>query len=199
MHCALARRPGYDAGTMTDAPRFALFATAFGECGMAWNERGVCAVWLPQTRSGDLRSRIARRLASAVEAAPDGAAADAVRGVRALLAGAPSDFEDVAVDLEQASPFQRSVYNVTRAIPAGRVLTYGAVAERIGPGATAQAVGQALGANPVPLIVPCHRVIAAHGRLGGFSAPGGTAVKRRLLALENARLDGPQELFDGAA
>ena len=101
--------------------------------------------------------------------------------------------------LTGTSPAPRRGYDVARTIPAGRVVTYGSVAERVGSGATAQAVGQALGANPVPLIVPCHRVIAAHGRLGGFSAPGGTAIKRRLLALENAGPDGPPELFDDAA
>lgn len=199
MRCLLPRRDGYDAGTMSDAPRFALFTTPFGECGLAWNARGVSAVWLPETRRSGLRSRIERRFPSAAEAEPDGVAADAVRGMRALLAGKQADLVSVAIDLDSTSPFQRSVYAVARAIPGGRVLTYGAVAERVGRGATAQAVGQALGANPVPLLVPCHRVIAAHGRLGGFSAPGGTAVKRRLLALENARLDGPPELFDGAA
>ena len=183
---------------MKDAHRFALFATDFGECALAWNGRGVCAVWLPETRRGGLRARIARRLCDAAEAEPEGEAAAAMSGMRALLAGAPAELERIAVDLAGASPFQRRVYEVARCIPAGRVLTYGAVAERVGAGARAQAVGQALGANPLPLIVPCHRVIAARGRLGGFSAPGGTAVKRRLLALENARLDGPPELFDGA-
>ena len=184
---------------MTDSHRFALFATGFGECGLAWNERGVCAVWLPETRRGNLRTRIARRLPGALEAEAEGDAATAISGMCALLAGAPAEFDRIPVDLAGASPFQRQVYEVARTIACGRVLTYGAVAERVGPGATAQAVGQALGANPLPLIVPCHRVIAAHGRLGGFSAPGGTAVKRRLLALENARLDGPPDLFDGIA
>ena len=90
----------------------------------------------------------------------------------------------------------RRVYAVTRTIAPGRVLSYGELARLVGGDATARAVGQALGANPFPIVVPCHRVVAAAGALGGFSAPGGVAAKRRLLAIEDARADGPPGLFD---
>ncbi len=175
---------------------YALFATAVGECALAWSDAGLTGVWLPEERPGDLRRKLARRFAGARTAQPPVAIAAAIDAIIRLLRGARVDLGDVTLDLTAIDAFRRRVYAVARTIAPGRVLSYGEVAHRVGSDATARAVGQALGANPFPVVVPCHRVVAAAGALGGFSAPGGVAVKRRLLAIEDARVDGPPDLFD---
>jgi methylated-DNA-[protein]-cysteine S-methyltransferase len=174
----------------------AFFATAIGECALAWSDAGLTGVWLPDTRPGGLRRKLARRLVGASESAPPGDVVDAIAAITRLLAGARVDLGNVRLDLAAVDDLQRRVYAVTRSIAAGRVLSYGAVARLIGADASARAVGRALGANPFPIVVPCHRVVATTGGLGGFSAPGGVAAKRRLLAIEDARADGPPGLFD---
>ncbi len=183
---------------MSDAPRLAFFATAIGECALAWNAVGLTGVWLPATRPGALRQRLARHPANGNVATPPSSIMAVIDAITRLLAGAHVDLREVPLDLAPIGDFRRRVYAVTRDIAAGRVLTYGAVAERVGADASARAVGQALGANPFPIVVPCHRVVATTGGLGGFSAPGGVAMKRRMLAIEDARLDGPPDLFDEA-
>jgi methylated-DNA-[protein]-cysteine S-methyltransferase len=175
---------------------YASFATAVGECALAWSDAGLTGVWLPQARPGDLRRKLARRFAGARETQPPIAVGAAIDAITCLLRGARLELGDVTLDLAAIDAFRRRVYAVARTIPPGRVLSYGEVALRVGGDATARAVGQALGANPFPIVVPCHRVVAAAGALGGFSAPGGVAVKRRLLAIEDARADGPPDLFD---
>jgi len=181
---------------MSSRLHFALFGTAVGECAIAWGDAGVTGVWLPEPRPGGLRRRLARSQPGAVDAEPPQTLAAVITTIRRLLDGDAVDLGDVRLDLRGVPDFAQRVYAVTRAIPPGRVLTYAAVAERVGAGAAARAVGQALGANPFPIVVPCHRVVAAAGQLGGFSAPGGTTLKQRLLAIEKARPDGPPGLFD---
>jgi methylated-DNA-[protein]-cysteine S-methyltransferase len=176
---------------------FAVFATALGTCAIAWNEIGVTAVWLPERDVDVLRRRVARSAADASEAAPAGRIAEVIGAIGRLLAGEHVDLAWVPLDESDLEPFDRHVYAVTRAIGPGRVLTYGEVAARVGAGASAREVGASLGRNAMPIIVPCHRVVASGG-LGGFSAPGGTATKRRMLAIEDARFDGPPDLFDAA-
>lgn len=178
---------------------YALFASAIGECSLAWSDLGLTGVWLPEARPGALRHKLARRLAPVVAAEPPASVAAAIDAIVRLLAGTRVDLGDVALDLAAVDPFRRRVYAVARTIAPGRVLSYGAVARLVGEDASARAVGQALGANPFPIVVPCHRVVAAAGALGGFSAPGGVAAKRRLLAIEDARADGPPDLFDAAS
>jgi methylated-DNA-[protein]-cysteine S-methyltransferase len=119
----------------------------------------------------------------------------AIDGIVALLAGQPRDLGDVQLDTAALSDLQRRIYEVARTIPAGATLTYGAIAERLGDRLLARDVGQALGENPFPIIVPCHRVLAAGGKIGGFSAPGGARTKLRLLEIEGAQPGGPT-LFD---
>jgi methylated-DNA-[protein]-cysteine S-methyltransferase len=115
----------------------------------------------------------------------------------ALLQGESDDLRDVEVDLSGLAPFQRQVYEFVRTIPPGHAMTYGQVAEAVGAPGGAQAVGRAMGHNPVPIVVPCHRVVAAGGRLGGFSAPGGAQTKRRMLTIESTDLpDAQPVLFD---
>ena len=113
----------------------------------------------------------------------------------ALLRGEARDLSAVPLDMEGVSEFDRRVYEIARSIPPGRVLTYGEVASRLGIN-NARAIGQSLGRNPIAVIVPCHRVVAADGRLGGFSANGGASTKRRLLAIEDDRRDESPTLFD---
>jgi len=156
---------------------FARFDTAIGTCGVAWGPRGIRRVLLPP---------VAPR--PGAEADPPEPVRRAIAAMTALLDGEPADLSDVALDDARLSPLQRDVYAVARAIPPGATLTYGEVARRIGRPGGAQAVGRALGANPFPIVVPCHRVVAAGGD-GGFSAPGGVETKRRMLAIEGATLD----------
>ena len=179
------------------SPRsFALFATALGTCAIAWNDVGLTGVWLPEANPESLRRKLARHGAGARESEPDGTIADVVDAITRLLAGELVDLADVALDDTGIDAFDRRVYAVTRTIAPGRVLTYGEVAARVGVDATARAVGQSLGRNRMPIVVPCHRVVATGGGLGGFSAPGGTETKRRMLAIEDARPGGPPDLFD---
>jgi methylated-DNA-[protein]-cysteine S-methyltransferase len=168
------------------AHRFALFDTAIGRCGIAWGERGIIGVQLPEAQPAATRARLRRRFPGAVEAAPPPLARRAIARISALLDGEAVDLGDLLLDMEQLPAFQRRVLQVARSIPVGGTLTYGEIAARIGEPGAARAVGQALGANPFPLIVPCHRVLAAGGKPGGFSAPGGIATKLRLLATEGA-------------
>lgn len=179
------------------SPRsFACFATALGTCAIAWNDVGLTSVWLPEASADALRRKVVRRCAGASEAVPTGAIADVVQAITRLLAGEHVDLSAVALDSADIDDFDRRVYAVTRAIAAGSVLSYGEVAARVGADASARAVGQSLGRNAMPIVVPCHRVVATGGGLGGFSAPGGTATKGRLLAIEDARPAGPPGLFD---
>ena len=113
----------------------------------------------------------------------------------ALLAGEPSDLSAAPLDLDGVPAFHRRVYDLARRIPPGETLTYGEIAGRLGDPSQARAVGQALGANPIPILVPCHRVFAANGRMGGFSAPGGVSTKLRLLEIEGARANAIPSLF----
>lgn len=181
---------------MAHARCYALFPTAIGDCAIAWNAAGLTGVWLPEASRDALERRVRRRTPGALATAPRADLADLVKAIARLLAGEHVGFESTRLDLEHTDEFDRRVYTVTRAIAAGEVLTYGEVATRVGASASARAVGQSLGRNPWPIVVPCHRVVAAGIALGGFSAPGGTATKQRLLAIERARRPGAPDLFD---
>jgi methylated-DNA-[protein]-cysteine S-methyltransferase len=172
----------------------AFFDTAIGTCGIAWGERGIVAVHIPEASERETRARLHRRCPGAREVAPPPEVGRVIDGIVSLLAGERADLSAAVLDMERIPPPDRGVYEVARTIPPGATLTYGAVAARLGGSATAREVGQALGRNPFPLIVPCHRVVAADG-LGGFSARGGTSTKLRLLALEGAPLASALDLF----
>jgi methylated-DNA-[protein]-cysteine S-methyltransferase len=175
---------------------FALFDTAIGPCAVAWSERGLSAVWLPERDARTLRARVMRRVAPAGEATPPPQVQHAIDRIAALLRGAQDDLADVALDMEGVPAFHCRVYGAARRIPPGATLTYGDIARDLGEPGAARAVGQALGRNPFPIVVPCHRVLASGGRAGGFSAPGGVRTKLRLLEIEQARLGGAPGLFD---
>lgn len=175
---------------------YTMFDTALGRCGIAWGERGVVAVQLPQPSDAQTRARLSQRHGDIAEAAPPPAVQHAIDGIVALIAGAPVDLTDIALDLNDVSVFQRGVYDITRTIAPGRTLSYGDIAKRLGGIGLAREVGQALGRNPVPIIVPCHRVLAAGGKPGGFSANGGVVTKLKLLAIEGAVVNYTPSLFD---
>jgi methylated-DNA-[protein]-cysteine S-methyltransferase len=175
---------------------FALFPTAIGACALVWRGDALIGAALPEATEAATRARIARRFPAAEEAPPPPAVAEAMALVSRLLAGEAVDLSAIPIDLSAADAFEQRVYAVARAIPRGEVRTYGEIAAAIGAPGAARAVGTALGRNPIPIIVPCHRVLAAAGRSGGFSAPGGTATKFRMLTIEGARRPGAPELFE---
>lgn len=174
---------------------FSLFDTAIGPCGMVWSARGIAGVQLPEANERATRARLLGRFAGAQETMPPADVQRAVDGIVALLRGEKRDFGDVAMDFGDLPAFNRKVYDIARKIPAGATLTYGEIAIRLGDKLLARDVGQALGQNPIPLIVPCHRVLAAGGKTGGFSASGGVVTKLRLLTIEGAQPNG-LTLFD---
>jgi len=179
------------------AKSFAIFETAIGACGIAWGERGIAAVQLPEASAQKTRARISRRFPDAREAPPPPEVRRAIDGIVSLLRGEASDLSAVALDMQDLPPFNRRVYEVARAIPPGATLSYGEIAAKLGePREAARDVGQALGQNPIPIIVPCHRVLAANGKPGGFSASGGVTTKLRLLTIERAKISDEPALFE---
>jgi O-6-methylguanine DNA methyltransferase len=178
------------------ASGFVLFDTAIGRCGIAWGERGVAGVQLPEAGEAETRARMLHRFPAAGEAAPPPEVRRAIERMTALLRGEASDLSTIALDMDGVPEFHRRVYDAAQAIPPGETLSYGDIARRVGAPGAARAVGQALGRNPFPIVVPCHRVLAAGGKIGGFSAQGGVATKRRMLAIEGARLNGAPLLDD---
>jgi len=170
---------------------FAIFDTAIGPCGVAWTVRGLYAVQLPETSAVATRARLQKRYPDAQETEPPAAIGQIIEGIAALLGGEKCDLHDIVIDDGDTPEFNRRVYAVARAIPPGETLTYGEVAERLGDKSLARAVGQALGENPCPIVMPCHRVLAADGKTGGFSAPGGIVTKLKLLTIEGAQPGGP--------
>ena len=168
--------------------RFAIFETAVGECGIAWSERGVIGFQLPEGDAASTRRRMQRRFAGVEETAPPANVQQSIDAIVSLMRGEPADLTFIALDMDGVPEFHQRVYEVARTIRPGETITYGEIAKRLGDPGSARAVGQALGRNPIPVIVPCHRVLAAGGKRGGFSAPGGTATKLNLLAIEGAQL-----------
>ena len=185
---------------------FTLFETPIGLCGLAWGEQGLVGAQLPEAAPGAAWNRLRRRYPEAVEASPPPPPIQrVVERVNDLLAGGRDDLVDIELDFTIVSPFNRRVYEIARAIAPGQTLTYGQIAKAIsktgddpalGQGLGARAVGKALGENPWPIIVPCHRVLGADGKSGGFSAPGGVETKARMLTIERARTNDVPTLFD---
>ncbi len=176
---------------------FTLFETAIGACAVVWAENGIIGTQLPEGDLAGGRSRIAKRFPEAEESEPTAEIADVARDIRTLLEGEPVDLAHIPLDMSSVPAFNRRVYAVARTIPPGETLTYGDVTTRIGEQMeAARAVGQALGQNPFPIIVPCHRVLAAGGKSGGFSADGGVLTKMRMLSIERARTSNMPSLFD---
>lgn len=181
---------------MAQALGFALFETAVGSCGIAWGETALAGVQLPEADAHSSRARMQRRFPGAAELPPPPWVAQVQARVQALLQGQADSLLDVPLDMTGVPAFHQRVYGMARAIAPGRTLTYGEVAAALGEPGAARAVGQALGHNPFAPIVPCHRVLAAGTRSGGFSAPGGVDTKLRMLLIEGARFGSEPGLFD---
>lgn len=177
------------------AARFAIFETEIGACAIAWGGRGTIGTSLPNGDAMKLRGRLRRRFGPGRESQPPGEVRGAIDQIARLLAGEPRDLREIELDLTGVGQFDRCVYQVARTIAPGRTLTYGEIASRIGAPREAREVGGALGRNPFPLVVPCHRVLAADGHPGGFSAPGGVETKLRLLAIEGVSIPRQPALF----
>jgi methylated-DNA-[protein]-cysteine S-methyltransferase len=180
----------------TNKPAYAVFETAIGRCALVWRGGLVVGAALPEADETRLRARIERRFPGAQEAEPPESVREAIARVIRLLEGERLDLAGIALDLSDCSSFEREVYAAARAIPCGETRTYGELAAAVGQPGAGQAVGLALGRNPVPIIVPCHRILAASGRSGGFSAPGGIATKFRMLQIEGAVRPGEPSLFE---
>jgi methylated-DNA-[protein]-cysteine S-methyltransferase len=176
----------------------ALFDTPIGPCAIAWGAKGIVGLQLSEGDAARTLARLMRRFPDSSLAEPPADIRTVTNAIVGLLHGEPVDLAFAKLDMDGIDPFPLAVYEAARRIPPGRVSTYGAIATDLGNPADARAVGQALGANPFALIVPCHRVVAAGGKLGGFSANGGRVTKRRLLEIEKARIGDEPDLFDTA-
>jgi methylated-DNA-[protein]-cysteine S-methyltransferase len=175
---------------------YELFDTAIGRCAIAWGSEGIVGLTLPERDDAAMRARMQRQYPEAHQGASPPEMAAVIAKIQSLLAGQGGDLSAVALDMSRVPDFDRRVYVETRAIPPGETLTYGEIATRLGDPGLSRAVGQALGRNPFAIIVPCHRVLAAGGKSGGFSAAGGVETKRRMLEIEGARALHPMLPWD---
>ena len=167
---------------------FSLFDTAIGVGGIAWSEAGISGIQLPEPEATRVRARLRRSFPQAVESTPSAEVQGAIELMRKLLQGEAVNLAAIRLDMDRVPPFDRQVYDLTRTIPVGKTTSYGQIARRLGDVRLAREVGQALAHNPFPIVVPCHRVIATDGKLGGFSARGGLSTKQRLLTIERANV-----------
>ena len=174
---------------------YVLFETEIGWAGIAWGEAGLVGVHLPEVDPDTARRGFQRRFPDMAQADVPEGLAPVVDDIRALLRGEKPDLLSAPLDLSRTPDFHARVYEIARAIPPGETLTYGEIAVRLGDKLLAREVGQALGKNPWPIVVPCHRVTAAGGKPGGFSARGGVNTKLKLLAIERAKAAAQADLF----
>lgn len=170
-----------------------VFGTAGGYCGIAWNDIGITRFQLPTKSIEATERNVLRRVPGAEPGAPTPAISEVITAIRRYFDGETIDFSDVALDLDGQDEFFRRIYHALRRVGWGHTTTYGSLAKELGAGPqAARDVGQAMAKNPVPLIIPCHRVLAAGGKVGGFSAPGGATSKVRMLELEGVHLGAPE-------
>jgi methylated-DNA-[protein]-cysteine S-methyltransferase len=171
--------------------KYAVFETVIGWAGIAWvdivdGRGGLIGAHLPERDAAVVRRSFVRKFPDVVEAEPSPEMGQVIEAIRALMRGEKADLADAPLDIARVPEFNAKVYEISRKIPAGETLTYGEIAVKLGDRLLAQQVGAALGKNPWPIVVPCHRVTAAGGKLGGFSARGGADTKLRLLEIEGA-------------
>jgi methylated-DNA-[protein]-cysteine S-methyltransferase len=171
--------------------QYAVFETVIGWAGIAWNGAGLVAVHLPERDADAARRSFLRRFPDLAEAEVPERLERTVEAIRALMRGEKADLTAAPLDLSRTPEFNARVYEIARSIPPGETLTYGQIAERLGDKLLARDVGAALGQNPWPIVVPCHRVTAAGGKPGGFSARGGVNTKLKLLTIEGAAVVQP--------
>jgi methylated-DNA-[protein]-cysteine S-methyltransferase len=176
------------------AKHYHVFETALGFCAIAWSDAGVARFQLPVKSAEAAERSMRRRVPGAEPEAPTEDVAGVVAAAKRYFGGAETDFSDVRLDLAGEDAFFTRIYAALRRVGWGRTTSYGALAKELGAGReAARDVGEAMARNPVPLIIPCHRVLAAGGKIGGFSAPGGSRTKIRMLQLEGVRV-GPLEV-----
>jgi methylated-DNA-[protein]-cysteine S-methyltransferase len=169
--------------------RYCIFETAAGFCAIAWSELGVARFQLPLKSAQSAERLLLRRAPEATRCEPRAEISEAIDAAKRYFTGGETDFSGVRLDLGDRDAVFKQIYDAARRIRWGRTTTYGALAKDIGAGPeVARDVGTAMAKNPVPLIIPCHRVLAAGGKVGDFSAPGGAATKIRMLELEGVRL-----------
>ena len=179
-------------------PRYRLFETAHGVAAIAWHADGVISFRLPASSAETTERALLRHLPNAIPGEPPSEIAATITAARRYFDGEKMDFSDVSVDIGTQQPFFAQVYETVRRLGWGQTTTYGAVARELGAAPeAARAVGQAMASNPIPLIIPCHRVLAAGGKVGGFSAPGGSTSKLRMLAIEGLDLSPPEPAQHG--
>ena len=190
--------PSMRALTKSDtAMRYCLFDTAVGAIGVAWSPRGLTRLQLPESTRGATERRLRGRSADSGAGEPPPQIRQAMAAVGKYLAGKRVDFSPLVLDLGGVSDFHRQIYDAARRIGWGETVTYGELARQAGSPGAARAVGQAMGRNPIPIIIPCHRVLASGRKIGGFSAFGGATTKTRLLALEGVHLGDGTPLLPG--
>lgn len=179
---------------------YTIFHTAAGYCGIAWNDVGITRFQLPASSEAATERNLLRRVPSAGKATPTRAIAEAIDMVKRYFDGERTDFSGLPIDLGEQDDFFRDIYAAARRLRWGETTTYGALAKQLGAGPeAARDVGQAMAKNPIALIIPCHRVLAAGGKVGGFSAPGGSSSKVRMLELEGVDLSAPAPAQKGFA
>ncbi len=179
---------------------YRIFETASGHAVIAWHEGGISALRLPASSPEAAERALLRRLPDAMPAEPPADVAAIIAAAQRYFAGEETDFSDVRIDLGEQEPLFARIYAVVRQLRWGETTTYGGVAKTLGAGPeVARDVGRAMAMNPIPLIIPCHRVLAAGGKVGGFSAPGGSDSKARMLAMEGLDLTPPEPAQQGFA
>ncbi|MBN9046244.1 MAG: methylated-DNA--[protein]-cysteine S-methyltransferase [Rhizobiales bacterium] len=176
---------------------FTLFSTPIGPCGIVWRGTEILGVEIGGGDERETRHRLHSRFPKAASAEAPAFVMEAIEKIDALLAGGTPDFSDLPLALDSLPDLNRRVYEIISRLKPGETTTYGAIARRLGNVSLSQAVGTALGQNPFPIVVPCHRVLGSNGKVGGFSAAGGTATKLKLLNIERARTSSEPDLFGG--
>jgi methylated-DNA-[protein]-cysteine S-methyltransferase len=176
---------------------YCLIDTDLGVLGLGWSDDGIVRLQLPERTRAATEQRLLRRSDCAETAKPPAGITQAIKLLQRYMKGERVDFSNVALDLANASDFHRAIYAAVRRVGWGETTTYGALARQVEAPDAARAVGQAMGRNPVPIIVPCHRVLASGQKIGGFSAFGGAATKEQLLAMEGVHLDAGTPMLPG--
>jgi len=177
------------------AHRHLIFETAGGFCGIAWNNVGITRLQLPTKSAQATERMLLRRAPDSMPGDPTPEIVETIAAVKRYFEGERTDFSGFRLDLDDQDAFCKRIYAAARKVGWGQTTTYGTLAHEAGSGPeAARDVGQAMARNPVALIIPCHRVLAAGGKVGGFSAPGGAAAKMRMLELEGVHVGPPPPL-----
>ncbi|WP_421916755.1 methylated-DNA--[protein]-cysteine S-methyltransferase [Mesorhizobium sp.] len=169
----------------------AVLETVIGFMGIAWSQKGLIRLCLPERTRDQVERRLLRHGGVSPSTGQPEWVVELIAAIKAYAAGEDVDFSGVPVDLAGIDDFRLAIYDEARKLGFGETTTYGELARRAGHAGLARETGAALGANPVPLVIPCHRILAAGGKIGGFSAPGGSVTKEKMLAMEGVRVGPP--------